>query len=101
LDTSMSRSKSSLIWIILSILAILIVLSIDKIRLSLLITLGMKKAAVKTCKRILLRNPSDLKIRSRLAMLYEQLGDINQAVREYQCIKDLSKMLRSTEERKD
>ncbi len=99
LDTSMSRSKSSLIWIILSILAILIVLSIDKIRLSLLITLGMKKAAVKTCKRILLRKPSDLKIRSRLAMLYEQLGEINQAVREYQCIKDLSKMLRSREER--
>lgn len=92
---------SYLTWIILGVIACAIILSIDRIRLNLLIWLGMKKAAIKTCRRILLREPSDLKTRSRLAMLYEQLGDINQAVKEYQCIKDLSKMLRSPRENRD
>lgn len=98
LSIPINSSKFTLIWIILMVAVCLIVLSIDRIRLSILIALGMKKAAVKTCKRILLREPSNLKIRSKLAMLYEQLGDINQAVKEYQCIKDLNKMLRSQKE---
>ncbi|HEY8542187.1 MAG TPA: hypothetical protein VIL29_07375 [Pseudothermotoga sp.] len=96
-----SKNNPFLIFIITTMVICLVILSVDRIRLNLLIILGMKKAAVKTCKRILLRKPSDLRVRSKLAMLYEQLGDINQAIKEYQCIKDLSKMLKSQNENND
>ncbi len=100
-STAVKERKFFLIWIVFWVAVFFIILAIDKIRLSVLIALGMKKAAVKTCKRILQREPSDLKTRSKLAMLYEQLGDVNQAIKEYQCIKDLSKMLRSQDKEKN
>ncbi|MDI3494894.1 MAG: hypothetical protein PWQ72_1021 [Pseudothermotoga sp.] len=79
------------------VMIIVILMAFDRLRLRIFIILGAKKAAMKICKKILLKDPSNLKIRFSLAMLYEQLGDVEQALKEYQCIKDLSRMFKKEE----
>ncbi|MEJ5228479.1 MAG: tetratricopeptide repeat protein [Pseudothermotoga sp.] len=88
------------IWVLIGVMGgISLFLFVDRLRLNFLLFFRMRKPAIKLCKKILTKRPSDLSIRFKLAMLYEQIGKVDEAIKEYQCIKDLSKMLRSPQEK--
>ncbi|AEH50149.1 tetratricopeptide repeat protein [Pseudothermotoga thermarum] len=86
-------SKKANYWLVLTILGgILFLISFDRIRLEILLFLRAKKAAIKTCQRILSKDPLNFQIRLKLAALYEKVGDVERAISEYKAIKDLMKM---------
>lgn len=88
------------IWLLLGVISFAsLVLSISRLKLNFLLFFRMRKSAIKLCKKILLKKPSDLSMHFKLAMLYEQIGKVDEAIKEYQCIKDLSKMLRAPQEK--
>ncbi|MGB9790575.1 MAG: tetratricopeptide repeat protein [Thermotoga caldifontis] len=50
--------------------------------------------AIKLCRKELEKNPTDVNLRTQLAMLYERVGENEKALEEYRLIRDLSRMIR-------
>ncbi len=94
-EVSSRQFQTKHLIVIVALLSLFcLMLLIDKIRLKILLVLRVKRAAVKTCLKILSKDPFDFQVRSQLAMLYEQIGEIDRAVSEYKTLKDLTKMVR-------
>lgn len=91
-----NKKGSTRFWILLPIVIFLccLMVLIDRVRLKVLLILRARKAAARTCQKILSKDPFNFEVRSKLALLYEEIGDLERAVLEYKTIKDLSRMTR-------
>lgn len=54
----------------------------------------MYRIAIILCQKELKKTPTDIDLRTQLAMLYERIGETEKAFQEYKVVKDLSRMVK-------
>lgn len=65
-----------------------------KLKIKLFAFLRAYRLAIKLCRKELEKNPTDVNLRTQLAILYERIGENEKALEEYRLIRDLSRMIR-------
>ncbi|WP_144380650.1 tetratricopeptide repeat protein [Thermotoga caldifontis] len=65
-----------------------------KLKIKLFAFLRAYRLAIKLCRKELEKNPTDVNLRTQLAMLYERIGENEKALQEYRLIRDLSRMIK-------
>lgn len=88
--------KTKIQLLIPPVLALLVILIFLPRRFKIKLFTSMKayKLAIKLCQKELTREPTNIALRTQLAMLYERVGETERAFQEYKIVRDLSRMVK-------